>query len=163
MARIIPNDNTWIGFLTDLADDETLAPTEGEIAAGADLTHYVISINASSTGNTVPTPAFDTLFETSISGTTQATFSGDFYRDDADDDAWDELPRGTEGWFVISRFGGSGTGNIPEEGDVVEVWPVTVTSRSVANMSNNSVMTFTVNCSVPVEPEEAVTVAATIP
>lgn len=160
MARLIPNENTWVGFLTTLADTTTLVPDETEVAAGVPLTHLLISINAASQGNTVPTPSFDTLFETNISGTVQASFTADFYRDDTDDDAWDTLPRGTDGYFIISRFGGSGIDGIPEEADVVEVWPTRVTSRTMQNMANNTVMTFAVTCSVPKEPNEAATVAA---
>ena len=158
MARIIPNENTWVGFATTVASKS--APTAANVTAAVDLTHYVISINASSQGNTVPTPSFDTLFETSISGTVQASFSADFYRDDADDLAWETLPRATTGFFLISRFGGTGTGNKPQAGDEVEVWPVTITSRTMANMSNNTVMTFTATASIPDEPDEAATVAA---
>ena len=124
-----------------------------------DLTSFVISLNASSRGNTVPTPAFDTLFETSTAGTSAATFEADFYRDDTTDTAWDTLPRGATGFFVISRFGGGGAGNKPQTGDKVEVWPVQVTSRTMANMSNNTVMTFTASCAVNVEPNEAATLA----
>lgn len=159
MARLIPNENTWVGFLTTIVDTALIA-TDDEVAAGVDLTSYLISLNAASQGNTVPTPAFDTLFETNISGTNQASFTADFYRDDANDDAWEALPRGTEGFFVISRFGGTGTANLPITDDEVEVWPVVVTSRTMQNMSNNTVMTFSVTCSVPQEPDEAVTVVA---
>lgn len=162
MARLIPNENTWVGFATTVAS--IAAPTAAEITAAVDLTHYVISINASAQGNSVPTPSFDTLFETSIPGTSQASFSADFYRDDASgatgDLAWVTLPRATNGFFILSRFGGSGTANQPAAADKVEVWPVAVVSRTMANMSNNTVMTFTVTCSVPVEPAESATVAA---
>src|SRR5690242_3755201 len=99
MARIIPNENTWVGFATTVASVN--APTAANITAAVDLTHYLISINASSQGNTVPTPALDSLFETTIAGTTQASFSADFYRDDEDDLAWDTLPRATNGYFII--------------------------------------------------------------
>lgn len=157
MARIIPNENTWVGFATTVADIS--APTAANITGAVNLTHYLISINASSTGNTVPTPTLDTLFETSIPGTVTATFTADFYRDDEDDAAWEALPRKTHGFFIISRFGGSGTDNEPATGDVVEVWPVDVVSRTNANMTNNTVMTFTLTCSVPEEPDEAATVA----
>jgi len=158
MARIIPNENTWVGFATTVVS--TSAPTTANITAAVNLTHWLISINASAQGNTVPTPSFDTLFETSIAGTTQASFSADFYRDDATDTAWETLPRATNGFFIISRFGGGGTNNAPISGDKVEVWPVLVVSRTMANMSNNTVMTFTVTCSVPDVPAEAATVAA---
>jgi hypothetical protein len=160
MARIIPNENTWIGFAAANSITNISAPTAAQIAAAVDLTGYTISLNASSRGNTVPTPAFDTLFETSTSGTSSATFDADFYRDDEDDEAWESLPRGTRGFFVISRFGGTGTDNLPISGDSVEIWPVMITSRTMANMSSNTVLTFTVSCSVNIEPDEDATVAA---
>lgn len=158
MARLIPNENTWVGFATTVASVD--APTAANVTAAVDLTHYLISINASSQGNTVPTPTLDTLFETSIPGTVTATFTADFYRDDEEDLAWDTLPRRTTGYFLISRFGGSGTGNQPQSGDEIEVWPVDVVSRTMANTTNNTVMTFTMTGSVPEEPNEAATVAA---
>jgi hypothetical protein len=154
MGRFIPNENTWVGFNpatpTDLA-----APTVAYVNAAADLTDFLMSLNASSSGNTVPTPSFSTLFETSIPGTNTATFTADFYRDDESDDAWDALPRGTSGHFVISRYGGK-----PAAGDVCEVWPTRVTSRAMANMANNTTVSFTVTCSVPKEPVEDAVVAA---
>lgn len=159
MARIIPNENTWIGFTAaTLANIQ--APATAAIAAAIDLTGYCISLNASARGNTVPTPAFDSLFETSTAGTSAATFDADFYRDDEEDTAWDTLPRGTRGHFIIARFGGTGVNNIPIATDIVEVWPVMVTSRTMANMSSNTVLTFTASCSVNIEPAEAAVVAA---
>lgn len=154
MGRVIPNEQTWVGFATTIAS-ATLVPTAAEITAAINLTPLLMGINASSTGNTVPTPSFDTLFETTIIGTSQATFSADFYRDDLADTAWDTLPRTTAGFFIISRFGGAGTDHKPIAADVVEVWPVTVVSRTAANMANNTVQTFTVTCSVNIEPNEA--------
>jgi hypothetical protein len=159
MARIIPNENTWIGFIPG-GTVTGQKPTVTQIAGAVDLTGFCISLNASSRGNTVPTPAFDSLFETSTPGTSAATFDADFYRDDEDgnDTAWDTLPRGTPGTFVIARFGGTGADNLPIAGDIVEVWTVTVTSRTMANMSSNTVLTFTASCSVNVEPDEDYTV-----
>lgn len=160
MARLIPNENTWVGFAPSGAIADIAAPTAAEVAAATDLTGFVISLNASSRGNTVPTPTFDSLFETSTAGTSSATFDIDMYRDDENDAAWDLLPRGTRGYFIVSRFGGAGTDNLPVATDEVEVWPVHVTSRTMANMSNNTVLTFTVSCAVNVEPAEDATVAA---
>jgi len=159
MARIIPNESSWVGFATTVAAT-TLVPTAAEVAGATELTGFLISINASSQGNTVPTPSLDTLFETTVPGTSQATFTADFYRDNAADTAWDALPRGTAGFFIISRFGGTGTDNLPIATDEVEVWPVTVTSRTNSNMTSNQVLTFTLTCSVNIEPNEAATVAA---
>lgn len=153
MGRFIPNENTFIGFsltLTGTVD----APKLSTVTAAIDLTDLTSSLNASAQGNSVPTPSFASLFETSIVGTSQATFTADFYRDDEDDLAWDTLPRGTKGFFIISRYGG-----VPAVGDPCEVWPVTVLSRANANMANNTVLTFTCTCSVPKVPGEDAVVA----
>lgn len=158
MARIIPNQRTWVGFATTVANIQ--APTAAEVAAAVELTPLLISLNASTRGNTVPTPSFDSLFETSIAGTVQSSFDADFYRDDTNDTAWDTLPRAETGYFIISRFGGSGTDRLPIATDEVEVWPVVVVSRTMANMASGSVLTFTASCSVPEVPAEAATVAA---
>lgn len=160
MSKIIPNENTWVGFATTVAD--IAAPTEAEVAAAIPLTHLLISINATATGNMLPTPQLDSLYELSIPGTVQAQFTADFYRDDdpAADVAWTTLPRGTSGYMIVSRFGGSGTNQIPEATDTVEVWPIKVTSRAIQNMASNAVITFQVIAAVPEEPSESSTVAA---
>jgi len=159
MARIVPNENSWVGFATSIVTKQS--PTVAEVNAAADLTPWLISINASSTGNTVPTPALNTLFETSVPGTSTATFSADFYRDTAADTAWTTLPRAQAGFFIISRFGGGGALDKPSTiGNKVEIWPVVVTSRTSSNMSSNQAMTFTITCSVSIEPAEAAVVIA---
>lgn len=137
----------------------TLAPTAAEITAAVELTPFLMSINATSSGNIVPTPSLDTLFETSIIGTSTATFTADFYRDDSNDAAWLTLPRGTKGYFLISRFGGRGANQKPIAGDFVEVWPVSVVSRTATNLANNTVQTMTVTCAVPVEPNDSAVVS----
>jgi len=132
----------------------TLAPTTTDINSAVELTPFLMSLTASSTGNVVPTPNLDTLFETSIVGTSQASFTADFYRDDENDVAWNTLPRGTRGYFLISRFGGHGTNQKPIVNDYLEVWPVDVVSRTATNMANNTVQTMSIVCSVNVEPNE---------
>lgn len=159
MARIIPNQNTFIGFTTT-RPVSLAAPTDLEVAASTNVTEYVVSLTANSQGNTVPTPSLDTLFETSVPGTSTASFTADFYRDDTDDTAWETLTRGLKGYFYISRFGGGGANAMPEAGDKVEVWPVTITSRSASALASNTAQTFTLTCAVPEEPaEDAVVVA----
>lgn len=160
MAKIIPNEQTWVGFLAGSTLTGTkAAPKVADVTAAVDLTSLVTALTASSTGNAVPTPSFDSLFETSISGTVTATFTADFYRDTnggaTPDLAWETLPRATVGFFIIARYGG-----IPNtSGDKCEVWPVSILSRSMANMANNTVETFTVTCSVPDVPAEDAVVA----
>lgn len=163
MSKFIPNERSLVYF----APSGTVTRTAGVIslavadfATMVNLTPQVISLNASSQGNTVPTPSLDTLFETSIPGTVQASFSGDFYRDDepADDLAWTTLPRGTQGDFVISRTGIAGAS--PAAADIFEVWPAWIVSRTMSNMSSNTAATFTVQAAVFEEPDESVTVVA---
>jgi hypothetical protein len=156
VARLIPNERTWVGFALAVTDIEN--PTAAEVAGAVDLTCLIVSLNASATGNTVPTPAFCSLFETSVPGTSTATFTADFYRDDdaaADGDAaWKVLPRGQRGYFLISRFGGQGADQMPIAGDHCEVWPVYIVSRAMTNMASNTAMTFTSTASVPEVPAE---------
>lgn len=161
MARLVPNENTWVGFLDAddaayPADIEAPIPVAA-ITAAQDLTCFVVSINASAQGNTVPTPSICSLFETSIPGTSAATFTGDFYRDDTDDAAWEALPRATKGIFFISRFGTNGAA--PAAGGKVEAWPVQVTSRAAAALASNTAQTFTLTCAVNEVPAEDGTVA----
>ena len=163
MARLIPNENTEVYFVPTIADDD-LEPTQEEIDDGVRLTDFLITLDGSSTGNTVPTPTFASLFETSISGTVTATFTAEFYRDDEDDLAWDTLPRATDGYIVVARFGFT-----PEEGppaypasvgDECEVWPVRLTARSAMALTNNEVQRFGIEAAIPEEPNEAASVLA---
>lgn len=151
--RVIPNETSWIGFTTKRPADIN-NPTEQELAAATNLTQFVISLTAQSQGNTVPTPNIDSLFETSVPGTSQASFQADMYRDDADDKAWETLLRGTVGYFLISRFGGTGTDHMPKQGETCEVWPVRITSRTASAMASNTAQTFTCVAAVPEEPSE---------
>lgn len=157
MARVIPNQNTWIGFATSVSN--IAAPTTAEINGAVNLTGFVVSLTASTTGNQLPTPAFDSLFETTIPGTVQGSFTMDMYRDDTVDTAWTTLPRGTTGYVIISRFGGTGGNQKPTTGNKVEVWPIRVTSRSMQAANSNQVQIFQVTAGVSVTPNENATVA----
>jgi len=158
MSRVIPNENTWIGFSPSPPANPS-APTAVEIGGATNITCLCSTINASAQGNAIPTPDLCSLFEKSIVGTSTATFTADFYRDDEDDQAWDLFPRGTRGVVYISRFGGQGTDHQPVAADKVEVWPVEVTSRTAGPLSSNTPQTFTITCAVNEEPAEDATVA----
>lgn len=159
MGRVIPNENSWIGF-SETRPASLTAPTVAEINGATDLTCLISSINASAQGNTVPTPSLCSLFETTVPGTSQATFTADLYRDDLDDAGWELLARNEKGYFYISRFGGTGANHKPVSGQPVEVWPVHVTSRTAGPLASNTPQTFTVTCAVNEEPAEDATVAA---
>lgn len=165
MANLIPNENTWVGYVAGTVPKpfgvgNLAAPTTAEVAGAIDVTDFLISLNASSTGNTVPTPRLKSLFETSVNGTSAAAFSADFYRDDEADIAWDLFPRGARGTFLVKRFGGTGTGKRPVVTQTVEAWAVGVTSRAANALTSGAAQMFTVTCSVPKEPNENAIVAA---
>lgn len=158
MARTIPNEATKVYFVAVDPDTLDLASTPIAAAAvtgGTDLTTFLVTLEASARGNSVPTPDFESLFETSVPGTSSATFTAEFYRDDSADTAWTTLPRNTEGYFAILRFGGSGADRAAAAGDEAEIWPVRVTTRAGLPLTNNEVQRFSLECSVPVEPDEA--------
>jgi hypothetical protein len=157
--RVIPNESSWIAFTEDAPADLS-APTTDELAAAKVLTSYIVTINPTSTGNAIPIPNLDSLFDSSTIGTSQGAFSGDFYRDDEADDAWDTLKRGVRGYFFISRFGGSGTDHMPAAGEKIEVWPVAITQRAGSAMASNTVQTFTLTAAVPEPPAEDAVVAS---
>lgn len=156
--RIVPNENSWIGIAATIADIHN--PTAAEVAGALDVTDYVITINAGTTGNTVPTPSLKSLFETSIPGTASAQFTMDIYRDDVDDAAYEALQRNTVSYCLIKRFGGTGSDNKPAVGETVEVWPIHVSSRTNSAMSSNTAETATITASVPEEPDEDAVVHA---
>lgn len=163
MSRIIPNETSWIGFDTTLPVSLS-APTVAELTAADDLTCFVVNINESVQGNTVPVPELCSKFEKSVGGTVQASFTADFYRDDAasGDTAWTTLKRGVKGVFYISRFKKGfmpGDDATPEATEFVEVWPVEITSRTAGPMSSNTVQTFTITAAVNIEPKEDAIVA----
>lgn len=164
MARVIPNETSWIGW-SETAPTDMEAPTVAWIGSAEDWTCFVSSINASSQGNQIPVPDLCSRFERSIAGTVNATFSAEFYRDDeaAGDVPWDTLVRGKKGYFIVSRFKAGfapGDDPKPEAGDTIEIWPVEVTSRQAGPMSSNTVQTFTVQAAVNVVPAEDAVVAA---
>lgn len=164
MARVIPNETSWIGW-SATAPADLDAPTAAWVAAAEDWTCYVSSINASSQGNQIPVPDLCSRFERSIAGTVSATFSAEFYRDDEDagDVAWDTLVRGTRGYFIVSRFKEGftpGDDPMPIAGDAVEIWPVEITSRQAGPLTSNTVQTFTVQAAVNIVPSEDAVVAA---
>lgn len=161
MGKFIPNENSWIAVSTT-RPTSLAAPTAAQIAAATRITALCMSLDFSAAGNTVPTPDLENLFETSVPGTSAATATADFYRDDValNDIAWTLMPRGALLYFYISRFGGTGPKARPAAGQPVEVWPIRITSRKASSLTNNTVMSFTMIGAVPEQPAEDAVVAA---
>lgn len=155
--RFTPNEETWIGFAAVLTGSKA-APKVADVTGAVNLTGKVTGLTASSTGNAVPTPAFDSKWNGSIPGNVDGSFSMDGYRYTvpAEDTLWTTLPRGTNGFILLARSGG-----IPNTvADVLEVWDISVLSRSVPNMTSGAAVTMTVTASTPTEPDEDAAVVA---
>lgn len=159
MARITPDGVTKVHFVVTIADPT--APTTTEIAAGTELTTFLTpaGIDTPLDGTEVDASDLSTAFDKSVPGTYGGSVTGEFYRDDASDDAWDALPRLTVGNLVFGRFGGSGTSGALTSGDAVEVWPVRVSSRSPMRIARNDVQRFVTNFATTDEPTLIATVS----
>lgn len=160
ISKVIANQQSWIGFAPANGVANIANVQASEVASAVNLTPVTISITASTQGNTIPTPTLDSLFETSVPGVAQGTLTGDFYRDSnsALDVAWTALPRNTTGFFLISRFGGSGANFMPVANDKIEVWPVVITARAGSALTSNQAQTFSCTAAVPSIPNENGTV-----
>jgi len=154
MARYIPNQHSWFGFVTTMTGTPTV-PKATDLGTAVVLTSLITGLTASSAGQAVPTPDFSNLFETSISGTVQATFQIDGYRDDvgASDLLWSTLPRGTSGFFFVAL---KPAGPTPVVGDKVDCWPIQVLSRTVPNYTSGQVVACQITAAVPQVPGENV-------
>lgn len=161
MARIGSTGNIQLHYVATIADIS--APTVAEIAAGVDLTEQLLrdGLSLPQSGNTVDVAGAASKYNATDAG----TYGGDpitasFFRDSvaASDDAWDALPRGTRGYFVVSRFEGSD--QALAAADRVEVWPIVVISRSNRDIEQDGAYRFDVTCGVPTEPDDDAVVAA---
>lgn len=165
MSQFIPNENTWLGFvvattLKPFGVGNTSSPTAAEVTGAVDFTDFLVTLNASTSGNTVPVPRIKTKFETTIDGTVTATFTADFYRDDLNDLAWDTFVRGKKGTFLLKRFGGTAAGGKPAVGQKVESWPISVVSRAASPLASGQAQAFTLTASCPKEADEDAVVVA---
>lgn len=160
--NFIPNQWCWFGFIPGTAAWENMEEvTMDEVTEAIELTSFMVSLNASSQGNTVPNPALDSLWEGTIRGTSQGQYSMDMKRKDVkeDDIAWNTFPRGTVGTMLICRYGVP-KGEKPKVGSDIEKWPIDVSSRTASAVTSNTLQTFTVTAGVPFEPNEGTEVVA---
>lgn len=161
MSRIGSTGNIQLWYLPTVANKA--APTAAEKAAGVNLTGELLrdGLSLPQSGNTIDVAGADSKYNATDAG----TYGGDavtasFFRDSvaADDDAWDTLPRGTRGYFLVARFEGSDSS--VGTGDRVEVWPIVVISRSNRDIEQDGAYRFDVTCGVPSEPDDDAVMAA---
>ena len=149
------------------------APTVAEIAAGGNLSDHVTrdGLKTPSSGNTIDSSDIGSRFNKTAPG----TYGGDAaeitaHRDSksATDLAWTTLAPDTAGFLIVARAGlgqdsttGLGTKTGPAgAADRVEVYPVTVVSRAMADTGDNETSKFTASLAITGEPVQDAVVAA---
>ena len=160
MARITPDGNTKVHIVPTIAS--VTAPTVAEIAAGTELTPFLTpaGLDTPDEGQEADSSDLSSARDKSVPSTIGGQPQGEFYRDDAADDAWDAMPRLTTGFLVIARFGGTGTDNAIIATDTVEVWPVRVSNRNNVRIARGETLRFATNFALSGDPTLVATVAA---
>jgi hypothetical protein len=160
VARITPDTYTKIHIVDSIAS--IAAPTVAELAAGTEVTGFLTpaGLDTPEDGTDADISSIASARDFSIPATIGGDIQGEFYRDDTADDAWNATARLTITNLVISRFGGTGTGNAIIATDVVEVWPVRVSQRSNARITRGEALRFVATFALSADPDLAAVVAA---
>lgn len=174
MSRYGTSGNLGLYFVPTIAD--MASPTVTEITAGVDLQAYVTrdGIKTPATANTVDASVVGSAFTPQAPGTyggdalTLTCQRGSKGGVGGDDLAWSTFIRNTPGFVVIARSGWSqsvttGLGDptsTPAAGDRVEVYPVMVASRAMADTAENQTSRFDATLTISADPNLDATVAA---
>ena len=160
MARITPDTYTKIHIVNSISTQS--APTVAELAAGTEVTGFLTpaGLDTPEEGTDADISSIASARDFSVPATIGGDITGEFYRDDTSDDAWDAIPRLQITNLVISRFGGTGTDNAIIATDVVEVWPVRVSQRSNSRVTRGEALRFTSTFALSGDPDLAAVVAA---
>lgn len=161
MARRGSTEEIKVAYVAAIATPA--APKVTELTAGIDLTPFLRrdGLSTPQSGSTVDA--------SDLSSRQNKTAAGSYgagpveiraFRDDtpASDTAYSTLAPGTEGFLAIRRFGGSDVAFAAAQ--KVEIWPVEVISRAMADVADNDNQSFTVSLAVPGEIFEDVAVVA---
>lgn len=152
MVRHIHDGIVRINYAPTIAN--IAAPTVAEVeTAGTHVTPYIQSLSTPLDGDTVDASDLASAFNVTAAGTFGGTLSGVGHRGDTagDDTFYTLIPRLTTGYFVIRRFGLTGTALALA--DVVEVWPFQVITRNPSDMARNTLQTFNFEAAVSAPPE----------
>lgn len=155
MSRTIADGEVLINFAPTIAN--TSAPTVAELGVGTDVTPFLSTIDTPLDGDAVDSSDLASAFNKTVAGTYGGNISAEMYRDDTTDTAWTTFDRNVEGYFVIRRFGGSGTAWVIA--DVAEVYHVRIITKSPGTLDRNNVQMFSVDAAVLDEPVLAAVVA----
>ena len=148
MSRAIADGEVLVNFAPTIVD--TSAPTTVELTAGTDVTPWLSTIDTPLDGDAVDSSDLSSAFNKTVAGTYGGNISGEMYRDDTADTAWDLFDRDTEGYFVIRRFGGSDVAWTAA--DVAEVYQVRIITKSPGSLDRNNVQMFGIDAAVLDEP-----------
>lgn len=157
MARYTPDGKTSIYWVTTISNKS--APTAAEISAGVNLTAFLApeGFDGTPTTQVVDAAGIDDTFDIKAIGTWGSVPKGTFFRDDGTDTAWNTLPRGTAGFWVLREHVTSTTS--PTAGQKVDVYPCTLQQPVKGPITKNEMQKFTSEAAVTGAPVFAVTVA----
>lgn len=148
MSRTIADGEVLINFAPIVAN--TAAPTVAELGAGTDVTPFLSTIDTPLDGDAVDSSDLASAYNKTVAGTYGGNISAEMYRDDTTDTAWTTFDRNVEGYFVVRRFGGSGTAWAVA--DSAEVYHVRIITKSPGTLDRNNVQMFSVDAAVLDEP-----------
>lgn len=164
MARRSPDGESRLVFVPadGIADTATPTATELNAVTVIDITPFAIEWDFPESGQTVDTADMSSSFNKQDIG----TYGGDsgsvtIFREsvDADDDAFDALPRGTRGYFVERMFGGADEAFAAA--DKVSIFPGAVQARPAASSrQRNASLRTTVQWAMTAEPTHKVAVTS---
>lgn len=147
-VRFFPTGTTKYLWLPAIAA-ATLIPTRTEINAGTDLSVDLAEVSGwTVSSDLIDTPDINKRFTSRIPGRITAEDSSlAFYEDRVGDDVRALLPRDEEGFIV--RMGG---GDVPAS--LGDTFPVTVSSLSKAEGTDDEAAKLTVSFAITAEPAE---------
>lgn len=158
MAKFIAAEKVEVWYVPTITS--TSAPTVTELNAGTRLTDFMTGgFSADFSTNLVDTGTLASAFNSTAAGTYGGgtnTLSG-VLRDNAADSAWNALPRDTEGYFAVQV--GTSTGATWATGDVLDVFPIYVSTRQYPDLTRDQLVTFDVDFAITAVPTYGATAA----
>jgi len=141
----------WVPTIGDIS-----APTVAEQTAGT-LIPGITNYSTPNSESEVDTSDIDSLYDTSVVGTTKSgPIEITMKRDDTDEtDTWDLFSTVRQAGYLMKAING-----VPVASDKVEVYPVQVGTRRPESYSRNTAQKFMVNFYVTSEPDLDATLTA---
>jgi len=161
MGRYVPEGTMEVALITTVA--LPAAPTATELNAGVDLTPFAVGdLDMPFEGSTAEAGDLSSRFNKTAPGDYGGQEgSASFHKDSvfANDDAWTALPRDFEGYLAVA-IRGLATAGTWAIGDYVDLWPITILSRSLNAQARNTTTRFTVKMAITDVPAEDFAITA---